>query len=75
MTLHKDTDNPHVHIILNNYNTKTSRKLRLDKHDFLRIRSEFAQDLTKQGLKRHIATLRRDRPGVLHRVEESISKS
>jgi hypothetical protein len=27
LVLHRDTDNPHVHIVLNNYNKVTNKKL------------------------------------------------
>lgn len=72
--LHTDTEHPHVHVVIKNYNSFRKRKLRLDRHDLLRIRTDFANDLTKRNLKRHIATLKRDRPNVLHRVEENLEK-
>jgi hypothetical protein len=72
--LHTDTDNPHAHVVVKNYNSLGKNKLRLDKIDFMRIREQFAKDLTKQGLRKHVATLRRDRPNILHNVEEQITK-
>lgn len=72
--LHTDTEQPHVHCILKNNNNRTKRKLRLDRHDLLRIRTEFGTQLTDRGLKKHIATLRRDRPATLLRVQDVISK-
>ena len=72
--LHTDTENPHVHCILKNYNNHSKKKLRLDRHDLLRIRTEFGNQLTDRGLKKHIATLRRDRPETLLRVQDVISK-
>jgi hypothetical protein len=47
LVLHRDTDNPHVHIVLNNYNKVTNKKLRLDRHDLFTIRSSFADNLSK----------------------------
>lgn len=69
---HKDTNNPHVHIVINNYNRHTNRKLSLDKQDFLRIRSNFAEGLTKLKLKRHIVTLKRDCHGIFHKVNKDV---
>jgi hypothetical protein len=74
MVLHRDTDNPHVHLVLNNYNKVTHKKLRLDRHDLFRIRSHFADHLSKNGLKTHIATLRQDRPEFLHRVTNELAR-
>ena len=72
--LHQDTEHPHVHVVLKNYNRQTQRKLSIDRHDLLRVRGEFAEQLTKRRLRRHIATLRRDRPAVLHRVENNLQQ-
>jgi hypothetical protein len=74
LVLHRDTDNPHVHIVLNNYNKVTHKKLRLDRHDLFRIRSDFADNLSKNGLKTHISTLRQDRPEFLHRVTNELAR-
>lgn len=72
--LHTDTEHPHVHCILKNYNNRTKRKLRIDRHDLLRIRTEFSNQLTDRGLKKHIATLRRDRPEMLLRAQKIVSQ-
>jgi hypothetical protein len=74
LVLHRDTDNPHVHIVLNNYNKVTHKKLRLDRHDLFRIRSNFADNLSKNGLKTHVSTLRQDRPEFLHRVTNELAR-
>jgi hypothetical protein len=74
LVLHRDTDNPHVHIVLNNYNKVTHKKLRLDRHDLFRIRSHFADNLSKNGLKTHVSTLRQDRPEFLHRVTNELAR-
>ena len=74
LVLHRDTDNPHVHIVLNNYNKVTHKKLRLDRHDLFRIRSNFADNLSKNGLRTHISTLRQDRPEFLHRVTNELER-
>ena len=72
--LHTDTDNPHVHAYIKNYNDHTKTKLRIDRYDCLNIRSNFAKALGEKGLKTHIATLRRDRPDVIRRVTDNISQ-
>jgi hypothetical protein len=74
LVLHRDTDNPHVHIVLNNYNKVTHKKLRLDRHDLFRIRSDFADNLSKNGLRTHLSTLRQDRPEFLHRVTNELAR-
>lgn len=72
--LHTDTDHPHVHAYIKNYNDHTKTKLRIDRYDCLNIRSDFAEAMNKRGLKRHIATLRRDRPEIIRRVTDNISQ-
>ena len=67
--LHKDTENAHVHAVINNYNDRTKLKLRQDRHDLLRVRDSFAVNLKDKGLS-HIATLRRDRPHILQKIKE-----
>jgi hypothetical protein len=71
--LHNDTEHPHVHFILNNYNQHHKRKLSLDRHDFSRIRSDFAINLVNRGLK-HVATLRRDRPEIFLSIQQTKQK-
>jgi hypothetical protein len=58
---HRDRDNPHVHVVLKNYNRTLNNKLRLDKHDLLELRRAFAAELQKQGIE-HVATRALDRP-------------
>ena len=58
---HRDRDNPHVHVVLKNYNRELDTKLRLDKHDLLELRRSFAAELQRQGLE-HVATRALDRP-------------
>ena len=58
---HRDYDNPHVHVVLKNYNRELDTKLRLDKHDLLELRRSFAAELRRQGLE-HVATRAMDRP-------------
>ena len=72
--LHTDTDNPHVHVVIKNYNSLTKKKLRQNKYDFLRIRRDFAKELKSRNL-RHVATLRRDRPDIRLLVEKAINNS
>ena len=63
-----------MHIVLNNYNRITNRKLRLDRHDLFRIRSSFANNLSKNNLRKHVSTLRQDRPEFLHRVSKELKR-
>jgi hypothetical protein len=74
LVLHRDTDNPHVHIVLNNYNKVTNKKLRLDRHDLFTIRSNFADNLSKNDLKTHVSTLRKDRAESLHKVTSELEQ-
>lgn len=73
-SLHSDTDYTHVHVIINNYNTITHKKLRQDRQDFLRIRTNFANQLKVRGMS-YIATLRRDRPEIQTKINAIINAS
>jgi hypothetical protein len=52
----------------------TNKKLRLDRHDLFSIRSSFADNLSKNGLKTHISTLRKDRAESLHKVTSELEQ-
>lgn len=62
--LHNDTEHPHVHIVVKNYNQITKKKLSLSKSVTFDMRQSWAKALTQNGLEA-VATLRRDRPQVL----------
>lgn len=65
--LHNDTEHPHVHIVVKNYNKLTKKKLSLTKAKTFEIRQAWAETLTQNGLEAN-ATLRRDRPQVLENI-------
>lgn len=72
MVLHTDTKNPHVHVVINNYNTDPDKtKLRLNPPDLFVIRQRFAERMTELGLEQQ-ATRRLDRPEVLERINRGI---
>lgn len=58
---HRDRDNPHVHVVIKNYNRTLDTKLRHGKHELLAMRRAFAAELQKQGIE-HVATYKVDRP-------------
>ena len=66
--LHNNTENAHVHVVINNYNAITKKKLRQDRQDFLRVRTNFANQLKGRGLS-YIATLRRDRAEIQTKID------
>lgn len=72
MVLHQDTKNPHVHVVINNYNRDPEKqKLKLNPPELFVIRSRFAERMTELGLEQH-ATRRLDRPEVLERIQNGI---
>ena len=70
--VHKDTQNPHTHVVIKNRNDALNKKLRIDKADLFDLRQQFARALNEHGLEA-VCTLRRDRPevvkGVMNRVD------
>lgn len=59
--VHRDTDNPHIHVIVNNYNIEPDGpKLRLNQPELFELRTKFAEKLSELGLVQ-TATLKRDR--------------
>lgn len=70
---HRDRDNPHVHVVLKNYNRTLNTKLRLDKHDLLELRRSFAAELQRQGIE-HVATRALDRPLSTKDMQERIER-
>lgn len=70
---HKDTDNPHVHVVIKNHNHELNKKLRLDKNDLFALRQDFAKELQLQGIQQS-ATLRQDRPYTLEQMTKNIEE-
>jgi len=64
---HRDTENPHVHVVVHNKNQFTGKKLHISKSDAFELRKGWADALTKWGIE-SVATLRRDRPEVLRQA-------
>lgn len=69
--VHKDTENPHVHVVIKNKNLVLNKKLRIGKAELFELRQEFAKSLQEQGLEA-ISTLRRDRPEVIQGIANQI---
>lgn len=74
MVLHRDTDRPHVHVVVNNYNRDLERrKLRLNPPELFELRAVFAERLQALGIEQ-AATLRRDRPQTLDQVRRGMAE-
>ncbi len=74
MVMHRDTENPHVHVLINNYNREMDRpKLRINKPELFSIRQELAGGLKERGIE-VAATLRKDRPEKLKDIEKGIER-
>ena len=74
MALHRDTDRPHVHVVVNNYHQgKDRQKLRLNPPELFAIRAAFAERLRELGIEQ-AATLRRDRPQTLENVRKGMER-
>ena len=59
--VHRDTENPHAHVIVNNYHReRDGPKLRLNQPELFVMRTRFAELLNERGLEQK-ATLKRDR--------------
>lgn len=69
--VHKDTEYPHVHVVMKNKNNMLKKKLRIGKAELFELRKEFAKALNEQGLEA-ISTLRRDRPSVIEGVSKQL---
>lgn len=69
--VHKDTEYPHVHVVLKNKNNMLGKKLRIGKAELFELRQSFAKSLNEQGLEA-ISTLRRDRPQVIEDVSKRL---
>lgn len=71
--MHRDTEHPHVHVVVKNQNRELGNKLRLGPKELFHLRTEFANELKEQGIE-HVATLRRDRHQVLEKVASGIER-
>lgn len=69
--VHKDTENPHVHVVIKNKNVVLNKKLRIGKAELFELRQEFAISLQEQGLEA-VSTLRRDRPEIIEAVAKKM---
>lgn len=66
--LHQDGGKPHVHLVVACKGIeKGAPKLRVGPAEIMQLRTDFARELTFEGLK-HVATLRKDRPHVQEKV-------
>lgn len=65
--LHTDTDRPHVHVVINNYQEAGGPKLRLNPPELIALRQQFAQKLRERGIEQE-ANRRLDRPAVLEAI-------
>ncbi|PCI45372.1 MAG: hypothetical protein COB41_01905, partial [Proteobacteria bacterium] len=70
---HRDTENPHVHVVVKNYNKRTGKKFHLSKEDTFHMRQEWVKSLEARGVEA-VATLRRDRVEVLEKVSQGIEE-
>jgi len=72
MVMHRDSENPHVHVLINNYNREKDRpKLRINKPELFAVRQELASGLQKRGIE-VAATLRKDRLETLKDIDKGI---
>lgn len=68
-TLHKDTKNTHVHVILNNYSKQNEYKFSPNKYDLHHYRTEFKNHLNDYGIDRN-AVVQYDRKDFIQKVEK-----
>lgn len=73
-TIHRDTANPHVHVLVKNHNRELGKKLRIDKADLMAMREEFAKQLSMRGIEQ-VATRRMDRQSVVERVAKGLESA
>ena len=71
---HRDKDNPHVHVVVKNYNRVLDQKLRHGKRELLEMRRTFASELQKQGIE-HVATYKVDRPLPEREIKAHLTES
>lgn len=72
LALHIDSGKAHVHIaIKNSHRKKDGPKLRLNPPELHELRTDFAAKLTELKME-HVATLRRDRPHIIDRVQQGL---
>lgn len=73
-SVHRDTANPHVHVLVKNHNRELGKKLRIDKADLMAMREEFAKQLSMRGIEQ-VATRRMDRQSVVERVAKGLESA
>lgn len=72
LALHQDSGKAHVHVAIKNaHQEKGGPKLRLNPLDLHELRGDFAARLSELEME-HVATLRRDRPHIIERVQKGI---
>lgn len=72
-SVHRDTQNPHVHVVLKNHNRELNRKIRIDKPDLAAMRQEFANHLSLRGIEQ-VAVRRMDRVQTAEAVVKGVER-
>lgn len=71
--IHNDTEKLHAHVVVNNYNLETKRKLRINEHWLNQTRKEAVNQLSKVNLK-HRATMKNDRIETVQEKAKAVEK-
>lgn len=69
--LHQDTNNPHVHVVINNYHREGGPKLRLNPPELQELREQFAAQMRSLGIEQ-VASQRRDRVETLEKISKGL---
>ena len=69
---HSDTEHPHVHVVIKNYNRELKGKLHISKAATFDMREQWAVALEGRGLQA-VATMRRDQRDILENVAKGIA--
>ncbi len=69
-TLHNDTKNTHVHVILNNYSRQNEYKFSPNKYDLHDYRTEYKNHLNNYGIDRN-AVVQYDRKDFIQKLEKN----
>ncbi len=73
-TLHNDTKNPHVHVVVNNHSKQNDYKFCLSKHDLQEMRFDYTRHLDGYGVNR-TALLKYDRKNSLQIIEKTVKNN
>lgn len=73
-TLHNDTKNPHVHVVVNNHSKQNDYKFCLSKHDLQEMRFDYTRHLDGYGINR-TALLKYDRKNSLEKTMKEIKNN